>query len=127
MEEGWDLFEAQIDEGIDLFNRQQFYECHQRIEDIWLQESSDQQPCLQGIIQAAVAFHHYQHGKLGAARALLGLALKKLENHPATFRGLKIQAFRRQIGEWKNALDRCLSGKSERPLFPYPQIERDPG
>ena len=47
----------QFTKGIALFNQQEFYDCHDVIEDMWLQESSDEQPFLQGLIQSAVAFH----------------------------------------------------------------------
>jgi predicted metal-dependent hydrolase len=35
----WDQFLR----GIELFNRAEFYDCHDTIEEIWLQESSDEQ------------------------------------------------------------------------------------
>ncbi len=82
---------SQFLRGVELFNREEFYDCHDTIEEIWLQESSDQQPFLQGIIQAAVAFHHYQHGKWGAARSMLKLAIGKLQDYPEYNNRVKVK------------------------------------
>ena len=49
--------------GIELFNQEQFYECHDTLEEIWLEETGEERGFLQGMIQVAVAFHHYQNGK----------------------------------------------------------------
>ena len=116
----------QLDQGIDLFNQREFYECHDTIEDIWLQESSDRQPFLQGLIQAAVAFHHYEHGKWGAARSMLQMAIDKLSPCPDTFDGLEIGHLLTALRSWKAALDDALK-RPERPEhidLPYPVILR---
>ena len=116
----WD----QLDRGIDLFNQREFYECHDTIEEIWLQESSDRQPFLQGLIQAAVAFHHYEHGKWGAARSMLQMAIDKLSPYPEPFDGLEIGHLLTALRSWKAALDAALK-QHERPEhidLPYPVI-----
>ena len=117
----------QLEPGIDLFNQGNFYECHDTIEEIWLQESSDRQPFLQGLIQAAVAFHHYQHGKWGAARSMLQMAIDKLSPFPDTYDGLEIGGLLSALRSWKAALDAALK-QNERPRhidLPYPVIRRE--
>jgi len=116
----WD----QVLDGIELFNREEFYECHDTIEEIWLQESSDEQPFLQGLIQAAVAFHHYQHGKLGAARSMLSLAIEKLEGFPETHHQVLLKEFLKGLHAWKAGLDQAISLKTETSIpESYPRIE----
>ena len=116
----------QLAPGIALFNDGDFYACHDTIEEIWLQESSDRQPFLQGLIQAAVAFHHYEHGKWGAARSMLQMAIDKLSPFPDPFDGLETANLLDALRSWKSALDAALQ-LEERPLridLPYPVIHR---
>ncbi len=116
-------YSRQFDQGIELFNRGDFYECHDTFEEIWLQESSDRQPFLQGLIQAAVAFHHYRHGKSGAARTMLRLSLEKLSGYPDAAEGIDLSRLRGELETWKRALDQSLS--SPRPAeigLEYPRI-----
>lgn len=114
----------QFTKGIALFNQQEFYDCHDVIEDMWLQESSDEQPFLQGLIQSAVAFHHYQLGKLGAARSMLRLAIQKLEEYPEIHRQVRLKQFLKALNAWKTGLDRAISSNTK-DVIPesYPQIE----
>ena len=119
MLDDWD----QVLDGIELFNREEFYESHDTIEEIWLQESSDEQPFLQGLIQAAVAFHHYQHGKLGAARSMLSLAIEKLEGFPETHHQVLLKEFLEGLSAWKTGLDQAISLKTETSIpDTYPRI-----
>ena len=119
MLDDWD----QVLDGIALFNREEFYDCHDTIEEIWLQESSDEQPFLQGLIQSAVAFHHYQHGKLGAARSMLSLAIEKLEGFPETHHQVLLKEFLEGLSAWKTGLDQAISLKTETSIpDTYPRI-----
>ncbi|MEE2838929.1 MAG: DUF309 domain-containing protein [Acidobacteriota bacterium] len=114
---------GQVLDGIELFNREEFYDCHDTIEEIWLQESNDEQPFLQGLIQAAVAFHHYQHGKLGAARSMLSLAIEKLEGFPETHHQVLLKEFLEGLSAWKTGLDQAISLKTETSIpDTYPRI-----
>ncbi len=115
---------SQFLRGVELFNHEEFYDCHDTIEDLWLQESSDQQPFLQGIIQAAVAFHHYQHGKWGAARSMLKLAIRKLEDYPEYHQRVKVNELVCELSGWKRALDEAIiSQKTHVPIgLAYPRI-----
>ncbi len=118
-----DSFEVEFQAGVDLFNEERFYECHDAIEDIWLRESSDQQRFLQGLIQAAVAFHHYQEGKWGAARSMLRLSLEKLGDSPDRFRGVAVAPLRTELARWKSTLDSVLPDGPRTPLpLPFPKI-----
>lgn len=115
--------QPQFVEGLELFNQQEFYDCHDLIEDLWLQESSDRQPFLQGIIQAAVAFFHYQQGKWGAARTMMKQSIDKLAPYPGSQGGIDLERFRSELGVWKEALDEAISQGSRDPLaLEYPLI-----
>jgi predicted metal-dependent hydrolase len=115
--------QPQFLQGLELFNRREFYDCHDLIEDLWLQESSDQQPFLQGIIQAAVAFFHYQQGKWGAARTMMQQSIERLAPYPGSHGGIDLERFRSELRVWKEALDEAISRGSRAPLaLDYPMI-----
>ncbi|MBI4461063.1 MAG: DUF309 domain-containing protein [Acidobacteria bacterium] len=67
-----------FEEGIALFNREQFFECHEALEEVWMELSGDQKKFLQGLIQVAVAFHHLRRNNMRGARRLLAAGVEKL-------------------------------------------------
>ena len=69
-----------LQEGIQCFNGEQFFECHEVLETAWLDALGDQKTFLQGLIQMAVAFHHLRRGNLVGARRLLTAGIDKLSS-----------------------------------------------
>ncbi len=65
-------------EGIDLFNRERFFECHEVLEEAWLEASGEQRTFLQGLIQIAVAFYHLRRENFVGASRLLTAGMEKL-------------------------------------------------
>ena len=65
-----DFNDPRIDEGILLFNSGEFFACHDVLEDFWGELTCPEKPLFQGLIQAAVALHHFEEGNLGGARRL---------------------------------------------------------
>ena len=117
------IHQAQFLRGIELFNREQFYECHDVIEEVWLEEVGEQRLFLQGMIQAAAAFHHYQNRKWGAARSMLRLALGKLEGAAQTERARVPEEFFAELRAWKDALDQAITRGTREPLsLPFPKV-----
>ena len=70
-------------EGIELFNRGRFFDCHEVLEEVWLELSGDRKKFLQGLIQLTVALHHLGNGnRVGAERLLDGAARKLALDSP---------------------------------------------
>ena len=44
--------------GIEEFNRGEFFECHETLEELWMAEPRPIRHLYQGILQIGVAFHH---------------------------------------------------------------------
>ena len=65
-------------EGIALFNRGQFFDCHEILEAAWLETSGEERTFLQGLILVAVSFHHLRQGNFIGATRLLRAGLEKL-------------------------------------------------
>src|SRR5207249_11211403 len=65
--------------GIDLYNAGEFHAAHDAREERWMGPvDADEKLFLQAMIQSAVAFHHLQIGRPGAARQMYLAAKEKL-------------------------------------------------
>ena len=72
-------------EGIRLFNEQEFFECHDVLEELWSETLGDGHLILQGLIQASVGMFHFWNGNLGGARKMYVGARSKLEKYPSPY------------------------------------------
>ena len=65
-------------EGIRLFNRQFYWECHEVFEDLWKEDRGDPARYVWwAIIQVAAAMIHYRDEKISGARGLIVKAKEK--------------------------------------------------
>lgn len=57
--------------AIRQFNAQQWFECHETLEPLWMEAHGEQRTFYQGIIQSAIALHHWKNGNYNGSQALL--------------------------------------------------------
>src|SRR5215218_1712794 len=57
--------------GIEEFNKGEFYECHEYLEEAWMQEPRRVRFLYQGILQVGVGFYHQQNGNWRGATGLI--------------------------------------------------------
>ncbi len=57
--------------AIDEFNRGDWFECHETIEELWTDEVGEVRDLYQGILQVAVALYHWRKGNFCGAVSLL--------------------------------------------------------
>jgi hypothetical protein len=62
---------GQLLQGIREFNNHEWFECHETVEDLWIGSEGETRDFYQGIIQIAVALHHWRNGNFGGAVSLL--------------------------------------------------------
>ncbi len=110
----WHVDFVQYREGVELFNRAAFFEAHEALEDVWRDAPHKDKKFLQGLIQMAVALHHYGNGNLAGARSVLKRAFRNLSLYPEGFGGIRSAALLRSIAEWQRALDEGTPA----PAFP---------
>ena len=87
-------------EGIDLFNAGQFFECHEAWEYVWNRSEGDEKLAIQGLIQAAVAILHLERGNHEGAESLYAKARAKLDPLADNFRQVAIGELRESLGEF---------------------------
>ena len=90
--------------GIDLYNEGEFHAAHDAWEDRWMGEvGAAEKLFLQAMIQSAVAFHHLEIGRPGAARRMYQMAKEK-------FARLGVPSFMSlDLEDYQAQLDRALS------------------
>ncbi len=116
--------------GIDLYNAGEFHAAHDAWEDRWMGEVGQQEKLfLQALIQSAVAFHHLEIGRPGAARRMYQMAKEKFARlGTPTFMSLDLEDYQAQ-------LDRALAWlltvpdprTIEQPAIELPKIRLMPG
>lgn len=68
-----------IKEGIQLFNQQKYWECHEELEHHWLEEPGPIRNVYWAVIQVAAAMIHYRNSNLVGARGLIFKAKQKFD------------------------------------------------
>ena len=90
-------FEPEYLEGIEHFNRRDFFEAHEVWEDIWARTTGRDQLFYKGLIHAAVALHHFGNGNLRGARKVFGSCVQYLTPYAPRHSGLNLSAFLDQL------------------------------
>lgn len=85
-------------EGLRLFNKKQFFESHEELEDAWRDEKGSIRYLYQGVLQAAVTYFHITRGNYEGAVKLYERCMKLLKDYPDVCRGIN-------VGKLKNDLD----------------------
>ena len=107
--------------GIDLYNAGEFHAAHDAWEERWMGEVGPAEKLfLQAMIQSAVAFHHLDIGRPGAARQMYQRAKEKFAKLGVnTFMSLDLINYQAQLD---SALSWLLTAADPRELTP-PTIE----
>ncbi len=85
--------------GIDLYNAGEFHAAHDVWEERWMGEVGPQEKLfLQAMIQSAVAFHHLEIGRPGAARRMHQMAREKFARlGTRVFMSLDLEDYQAQL------------------------------
>jgi hypothetical protein len=67
-----------MEEGIHLFNEQKYWECHESLEEIWLEDRNDNARYIYwAVIQVAAVCIHYRDKKILGAQGMLAKSKEK--------------------------------------------------
>ncbi len=86
-------FPEQYREGIRLFNEEEFFECHDALEELWSETTGPDRKFLQGLIQASIALFHFGNENFGGAKKLYLSARKNLELFGDEHMGIRLSRF----------------------------------
>ena len=85
--------DPRLQKGIEEFNQQLFFECHETLEEIWLEERGEDRKFYQGIIQIAAGYFKLQQGVPVGAIKLWRMGLEKLEPYSPVYLGVELASF----------------------------------
>jgi hypothetical protein len=102
-----------LERAVAEWNAGRFFECHDTLEAAWQGLRGPPRDLFQGLIQAAVGFHHMGNGNRAGARTMFGRAIIRLAPYPERCAGLELGALRDALREW-------LERTGERGPLPAP-------
>jgi predicted metal-dependent hydrolase/CheY-like chemotaxis protein len=107
---------AGVLQGIEQFNRREFYACHDSIELVWVDEPGDVRLMYQGILQISVAFYQVQQGNWPGMVKMMARGKGKLLPFPPRCQGIDLEGL-------MAAVERCEAALRE--LGPEGMVEFD--
>ncbi len=81
--------------GLELFERKEYFECHEVIEELWLETPAEDsyRDLYKGVIQAAAAIYQKDRGILSGAKGLFRTSVTYLEKYRPAALGLDVDEF----------------------------------
>ena len=111
--------------GIEEFNRGEFYECHEYLEEAWMQEHRRVRFLYQGILQVGVGFYHLQNGNWRGATGLLRNGTVRLKEFEPVTLGVDVAKLVRDSERCLQELETLGRGRlGEFDASKIPKVER---
>ena len=104
--------------GIEHFNVCDFFEAHEVWEELWTNYQGPSRKFYQGLIQVAVALHHFGNGNIRGARKLYHSSRAYLEPYAPWHEGL-------DVGELLARMQECFK-EVLASTEDFPKLEVDP-
>jgi uncharacterized protein len=105
-------------QGVAYFNACEFFEAHEVWEELWKDYSGDLRLFYKGLIQAAVALHHFGNGNIRGARKVYRSSRGYLQAYRPLCVGLDLEDFLAKF-------DTCFA-EVDASCEEFPQIDIDP-
>ena len=104
--------------GVEFFNNCDFYEAHDIWEELWADYRGPSRAFYQGLIQTAVALHHFGNGNIRGAVKLYDSSRKYLASYRPRHLGCDVELL---FVEMDECFGKLLESEDE-----FPAIEIDP-
>lgn len=106
-------------QGVEQFNQQEFYACHDTLEALWMEAVEPEKTFYQGVLQIAVGFYHLGNQNQRGAIILLGEGMNRLRRYLPSFGEIDVA----QLLERSRAVQALLQQAS---LAPTPSDLNEP-
>ena len=90
--------------GVEQFNQQEFYACHDTLEALWLEALEPQKRFYQGILQIAVGCYHLGNLNWQGAVILLGEGIRRLRDYQPVYEAIDVSELLTQSVQLLQAL-----------------------
>lgn len=107
-----DEYSEQYREGLRLFNEEDFFECHDVLEELWSETTGAEKKFIQGLIQASIALFHFGNENFGGAKKLYLSARKNLDPYGDQYMGIKLGPF---LDDFQSCFQELLDNTEDYP------------
>ncbi|NIR42899.1 MAG: DUF309 domain-containing protein, partial [Gemmatimonadetes bacterium] len=104
---------------VELFNRGEFWDSHEALEDEWRATGSE---FYHGLILYASAFVHVARGNAHGITAQLDKAERALRDYPGGYLGVDVEEIRRHLGQCRRLVDENRDAEDFEELIPIPRL-----
>ena len=104
-------------QGVNLFNEEEFFECHEVLEQLWVPARQSDRWFLQSLIHFAVGFYHYRLQNTTGASKQLNKGLRKIQNYLPVCKGVDTASI---DGDVRRCLACVTTGES---ITVFPKIK----
>lgn len=94
-------------QGVEQFNRQEFYACHDTLEALWMEASEPERTFYQGVLQIAVSLYHLGNHNWRGAVILLGEGISRLRNYQPAYFDIDVNDLLKQSVDLLNQLQQA--------------------
>ncbi|MBI4526596.1 MAG: DUF309 domain-containing protein [Deltaproteobacteria bacterium] len=108
--------------AIDEFNQRLFFESHETLEELWLEENGAEKLFYQGIIQIAAGYFKWEQGVLIGAIKLLHAGLDKIEPYRPAYLGLELDSFVLDVKANLREIESAYRKKEQAPEIIVPVL-----
>jgi uncharacterized protein len=98
-------------EGIRQFNRGDYYDCHETLEEIWMHEKGKIRDLYKGILQIGVGIYHARRSNLKGAMRLVSSGIELLSPFAPECMGIDVAHLLVDAGRFREGLDEVASGE----------------
>ena len=114
---------SELQKGIAEFNRGDYFECHETLEDVWMLEAGEDKRFYQGLIQLSVGFFHLLNRNFRGAASQWEKGVAKLADYDDVHLGVSLKTLLAGMRGCQEMLEAVREGRQ--PEFDWslaPQI-----
>lgn len=86
-------------QAVEQFNHQDFYACHDTLENLWMEAVEPDKKFYQGILQIAVSLYHLSNHNWRGAAILLGEGMSRLKPYQPNYFEINVEQLLQDTGE----------------------------
>jgi predicted metal-dependent hydrolase len=114
---------GEILQALGEFNRGDWYDCHETLEDLWIGSEDEPRWFYQGLLQVAVALHHWRNGNYGGAISLLNGGIGYLQRVSPVCQRIEVARFIAETERFREELTRLGPERmAELPAAMFPKM-----
>ncbi len=121
-----DDYDPRLLKGIEEFNGGLYFECHESLEEVWLEDHGPDREFYQGIIQISAGYFKWEQGVLIGAIKLWRTGSAKLIKYPSVHLGVDLASFLQGVGDNLKQIEQAHQKGEECPELVVPILSLVP-